>query len=201
MVGRVAAGHVTALTYYDPYDADRVIETVKRAEMSITTCPPTTTMLGARLHPEPRGRGVTRVKDFLRAGVNIAFAQDNLLDPFNENFGDADPLKNGFLTAYAAQLGRRDELETLLDMATEKAARVLGLPDYGMAPGCRGDLVVTPVVSVRDAFRLAPPRRFVVRRGRVIATAEVTRWRAWVGQVPGAAPGTAAASPAGRAAR
>jgi cytosine deaminase len=156
-------------------------------------------MLGARLHPEPRGRGVTRVKVFLRAGVNIAFAQDNLLDPFNENFGDADPLKNGFLTAYAAQLGSREELETLYDMATEKAARLLGLPDYGMAPGCRGDLVVIPVASVRDAFRLGPPRRFVVRRGRVIATGEVARWLAWAERLPYPAAGTV--SPAGRTAR
>ncbi|MFQ5914839.1 MAG: amidohydrolase family protein [Nitrospinota bacterium] len=179
LAGRVAAGHVTALAYYDPYEAAHVIEVVKRAGISITTCPPTTTMLGARLYPEPRGRGITRVKDFLQAGVNIAFAQDNVLDPFNENFGDADPLRNGFLTAYAAQLGSLAELETLYDMATEKAAKVMALPDYGMAPGCRADLVVTPVENVRDAFRLAPPRRFVIRRGKVIAEAEVSRRCAW----------------------
>ena len=179
MIGRVAAGHVTALPYYDPYEAAQVIETVARAQMSITTCPPTTMMLGARLYHEPRGRGVTRVKEFLRAGVNIAFAQDNILDPFNENFGDCDPLKNGFLTAYAAQLGSREDLETLYDMATEKAAKVLALPEYGMAPGCRADLVVTPVESAPEAFRLTPPRRFVIRRGKVIAKAEVRRWRAW----------------------
>lgn len=177
--GRVAAGHVTALPYYDPYQAAHVIEAVKRAEMSITTCPPTTMMLGARLYPEPKGRGVTRVKEFLRAGVNIAFAQDNVLDPFNENFGDADPLKNGFLAAYAAQLGSKDELEVLYDMATDKAAKVLGLPNYGMNPGCRGDLVVTPVASARDAFRLQPPRRFVIRRGSVIAESMVDRRFAW----------------------
>lgn len=186
--GRVAAGHVSALPYYDPYEAAHVIETVRRAGMSITTCPPTTTMLGARLYPEPRGRGITRVKDFLQAGVNIAFAQDNVLDPFNENFGDADPLKTGFLTAYAAQLGSRRDLEVLYDMATENAAKVLALPDYGMAPGCRADLVITPVECVRDAFRLAPPRRFVIRRGRVIARAEVARWSAWEGGGKPAAP-------------
>ncbi|MEE8110645.1 MAG: amidohydrolase family protein [bacterium] len=181
-IGRVAAGHVTALPYYDPYEAAHVIGVVKRAGMSITTCPPTTMMLGARLYPEPRGRGITRVKDFLQAGVNIAFAQDNVLDPFNENFGDADPLKTGFLTAYAAQLGSREELETLFDMATEKAAKVMALQNYGLAPGCRGDLVVTPVESVRDAFRLSPPRAFVIRRGKVIAEAKVTRRCAWEGK-------------------
>lgn len=177
--GRVAAGHVTALPYYDPYQSAHVIDAVRRVDMCITTCPPTTMMLGARLYPEPRGRGITRVKEFLAAGVNIAFAQDNILDPFNENFGDGDPLKNGFLAAYAAQLGTREELEVLFDMATEKAARVLNISDFGMSPGCRGDLVVTPVKSVRDAFRLQPPRRYVIRRGRVIAESKVNRDFAW----------------------
>ena len=183
--GRVAAGHVSALPYYDPYDRSQVIEVVKRAGISIITCPPTTMMLGARLYPEPRGRGVTCVKEFLNAGVNIAFAQDNILDPFNENFGDCDPLKNGFLTAYAAQLGGRSEMDTLYDMATEKAAKVMALPDYGLDPGCRADLVITPVESTRDAFRVAPPRRYVIRRGAVIMDAEVRRRRAWEGRIPG----------------
>lgn len=177
--GRVAAGHVTALPYYDPYQAAHVIEAVKRIDMSITTCPPTTMMLGARSYPEPRGRGVTRVKEFLAAGVNIAFAQDNILDPFNENFGDGDPLKNGFLAAYAAQLGSKEELEILFDMATVEAAKLLRLSDYGMEEGCRGDLVVTPVESARDAFRLQPPRRYVIRKGRIIAESEVNRKFAW----------------------
>ena len=122
---------------------------------------------------------MTRVKEFLAAGVNIAFAQDNILDPFNENFGDGDPLKNGFLAAYAAQLGSKEELEILFDMATIGAAKLLRLSHYGMEEGCRGDLVVTPVESARDAFRLQPPRRYVIRKGRVIAESEVNRKFAW----------------------
>jgi cytosine deaminase len=46
------------------------------------------------------------------------------------------------------------------------------LADYGLEPGCRADLVVFHAPSEMDAVRLVPPRRYVVRGGRVVARAE-----------------------------
>ena len=54
-------------------------------------------------------------------------------------------------------------------MVTEDAARLLRLPDYGLAPGARADLVVLDAETPRDALREQAPRRWVLRGGRVVA--------------------------------
>jgi cytosine deaminase len=48
-------------------------------------------------------------------------------------------------------------------------ARVLGLVDYGLDPGCHADLVVFDAPSEMDAIRLMSPRRAVIRHGQIVA--------------------------------
>jgi cytosine deaminase len=55
---------------------------------------------------------------------------------------------------------------------TTAAARLLRLPDYGLVPGARADLVVLDAESERDALREQSPRRWVLRGGRVVAETE-----------------------------
>jgi cytosine deaminase len=65
----------------------------------------------------------------------------------------------------------------VFDMITTNAARALRLPDYGIEPGCRADLVLIEADNVRDAFRLLPPRRAVFYGGRLVAEASATATR------------------------
>jgi cytosine deaminase len=44
---------------------------------------------------EPRRRGITRVKELLAAGVNVAYGQDVIQDSFIPVFGTGDPLQVG----------------------------------------------------------------------------------------------------------
>lgn len=48
-------------------------------------------------------------------------------------------------------------------------------PEYGLAVGCRADLVVFDAPSETDAVRLIAPRRLVVRGGKVVARTEPAR--------------------------
>jgi cytosine deaminase len=166
--GRVAADHVTALAAYDDTYAARVIGLVAQARMSVVTLPGKLMRGGVR-DREPRRRGLTRVKELLAAGVNVAYGQDVVQDGFIPVFGTGDPLQVGFLLAYAAQFATRADLETLYDMATVNGARLMRLPDYGLEVGCRADLVVVEAPSVQEAYRTQPPRRLVVHDGRVVA--------------------------------
>lgn len=45
-----------------------------------------------------------------------------------------------------------------------------GLDGYGLAPGCRADIVVLQAGDVHEAFRLRPARLYVIHRGRIIAS-------------------------------
>jgi cytosine deaminase len=166
--GRVAADHVTALAAYDDVYAARVIDLVARAQMSVVTLPGKL-MRGGIRDREPRRRGITRVKELLAAGVNVAYGQDVIKDGFIPVFGTGDPLQVGFLLAYAAQFSTRADIETLYDMATVNGARLMRLPGYGLAVGCRADLVIVAAPSVQEAYRTQPPRLAVIHDGRVVA--------------------------------
>jgi cytosine deaminase len=166
--GRVAADHVTALAAYDDTYAARVIGLVARAGMSVVTLP-SKLMRGGIRDREPRRRGLTRVKELLAAGVNVAYGQDVIQDGFIPVFGTGDPLQVGFLLAFGAQFSTRRDIETLYDMATVNGARLMRLRDYGVAEGCRADLVVLPAPSVQEAYRTQSPRPAVIHAGRVVA--------------------------------
>lgn len=172
--GRVTAGHTCALAAYPDDYADRVMDKVAAADIHMIANPATNLMLQGRDDPHPRRRGITRVKELLDRGVNMAFGQDNLRDMFYP-FGRDDPLELAFLLAHAAHMSQPDEIEAVFDMTTTGGAKVLGLTDYGTNPGCVGDLVVLDAKSPLEAIVEKPDRRYVVRRGRVVAETETRR--------------------------
>jgi cytosine deaminase len=52
---------------------------------------------------------------------------------------------------------------------TTRAARCLGLAEYGLAEGMRADLVVFDAPTAVDAVRTLAVRTAVIARGRVVA--------------------------------
>jgi cytosine/creatinine deaminase len=168
---RTTAGHVCAMAGWPDDYAARVIAHAAAAGVMVATNPPTNLMLQGRGDAEPRRRGIPRIKELLAAGVTLAAGQDCVDDAFYP-FGNADPLQVALIVAHAAQLGTPDEIAAALRMVTTDAARLLRLPEYGLVPGARADLVVVDAESERDALREQAPRRYVLRGGRVVAETE-----------------------------
>ncbi len=166
--GRTTAGHVCAMASWEDGYAAAVIARAAAAGVMVATNPPTNLMLQGRGDSEPRRRGIPRVKELLAAGVAVGAGQDCVDDAFYP-FGSADPLQVALITAHAVQLGTPDEIAAALRMVTSDAARLLRLPDYGIAPGARADLVVLDAESERDALREQAPRRWVLHGGRLVA--------------------------------
>ncbi|MDO4543346.1 MAG: amidohydrolase family protein [Clostridia bacterium] len=166
--GRVTAGHTCALAAYDDHYASYVIEKVARAKMNIITNPVTNLMLQGRLDKQPIRRGITRVKELLAAGVTVSFGQDCVKDTFYP-YGSGDMLQVANITAHAAQMSLPHEIEKVYDMITFDAAKILRLENYGIAEGCKANLVIINAADARDAIRLEPERLYVIREGRVVA--------------------------------
>jgi cytosine deaminase len=166
--GRVTAGHLCAMAAWEDDYAAALIRRAAAAGVNVVTNPPTNLMLQGRDDSEPRRRGIPRVKELLAAGVCVAAGQDCVDDAFYP-FGNADPLQVALIVAHAAQLGTPDEIAAALRMVREDAARLLRLPDHGLLPGARADLVVLDAEREADALREQSPRRWVIRGGRVIA--------------------------------
>jgi cytosine/adenosine deaminase-related metal-dependent hydrolase len=60
-------------------------------------------------------------------------------------------------------------------MATQGGAQVLGLEDHGVAVGASADLVLVEAENAAEAVALHPPRRLVLKRGKVVARDGTTR--------------------------
>jgi cytosine deaminase len=164
------ADHLIALAYYDDSYASKVIAMIKDAGINVVSNPCTAMVSGGGASP-PLARGVTRIKELLRAGVNIAFGLDNIVDPYNP-FGDFDPLRNAWLFAYEGQLNSKEDMVKLLQMPTYNSARILGLRGYGIEQGCKADLNILQARNPRDALRLAAKPSHIIRSGRIIAARE-----------------------------
>lgn len=165
--GRVVASHCGALASYDHAHAAKVISLVKDAGITISSNSHISLVLGGRADRGCIRRGITRTKELVEAGVNVIASQDDVNDPYYP-FGKSDQLEVAQYMAHAAQLTFPPELEKVLDMVTDNAARALRLEGYGTSVGDWADLVVLDVPSVGEALRLCPPRRYVVSGGNVV---------------------------------
>ncbi|HXN66762.1 MAG TPA: amidohydrolase family protein [Bradyrhizobium sp.] len=174
--GRVTAGHTCALASYPRNYADHVIERLREANINMIANPATNLMLQGRLDDYPKRRGVTQVKELLAAGVNVACGQDCVHDTFYP-FGQNDPLEIAFLLCHASQMSQPPEILTVMDMVTNNGARALRVPDFRVAIGNIADLVVLDARDPREAFATRMPRRWVIRKGKLIAETKLETHR------------------------
>jgi cytosine deaminase len=169
-VGRVTAGHVCALDSALPPVAEQAIELIRAARISVISQPDL-----YRLGREDRHhvrRGLTRVKELLQAGVNVAFASNNVRDAMRP-LGNLNPLEEALILAYGAHMDTVEDLETLLHMCTDRAANAIGLKNYGLEPGCQADLVVLEASTPSAAVVGQVEKRYVFKAGRLVSANRV----------------------------
>jgi cytosine deaminase len=171
--GRVTAGHCCAMAAWDDVMAARIIDKVKAADIHVITNAPINLHLEGRHDSQPVRRGIARVKELLEAGVNVTCGQDDLQNMFYP-FGRMDPLEVALITAHAAHLASPGEIQAAFDMPRYNAARMLRLEGYGVEVGAAANLVLIDAASPVEAIRRQPPRRAVIRAGRVLAETTVT---------------------------
>lgn len=166
--GRVTAGHCCSLSAQPDDYARRVIDKVAEAQINVVTNPLVNLYLQGRRDSQPVRRGITRVKELLEAGVNVACGLDDVKNIFFP-YGRMDMLEVAMVTSITAHLTTPEQVQAAFDMPRCRAARLMNLPDYGIRVGGPADLVLFKVDDAQDALRLHPPRRYVIRSGCVVA--------------------------------
>ena len=166
--GRVVGSHLTSMHSMDNYYVSKLIPLMAEAQMHVVANPLINITLQGRHDTYPKRRGMTRVKELMEAGINVAFGQDALLDPWY-SFGAHDMLEVAHMGLHVAQMTGADQMQQIFETVTYNGAKALGLEGYGLAPGCRGDIVVLQAANVHEALRLKPARLYVIRRGKIIA--------------------------------
>ncbi|HUX83564.1 MAG TPA: amidohydrolase family protein [Halothiobacillus sp.] len=171
--GRVTGSHLTSMHSMDNYYVSKLIPLMVEAEVSVIANPLINITLQGRHDTYPKRRGMTRVPELLAAGVNVAFGQDCVMDPWY-SLGSGDMLEVAHMGLHVAQMTSQTAMRDCFDAVTTRAAKILGLEDYGIGVGARADLVLLQATSPVDAIRLRANRLAVIRAGRVIARSEPT---------------------------
>ena len=169
--GRVTAGHCCALAGYPDDYALRVIEKVALADITVITNPLVNLYLQGRHDRQPVRRGITRVKQLLEAGVNVACGSDDISNLFFP-FGRMDMLEVAMLTSVASHLTTPEEIQTAFDMPRRRAARALRLEDYGIMVGRPANLIFLAAENAQEALQLQPTKRMVFRNGILVSSRE-----------------------------
>lgn len=158
---RTTASHTCSFGSADNSYAYRMMDLFKKSKMNFISPPTENAYLQGRQDTYPKRRGLTRVKEFIESGINVAFAQDSINDPWYPmgNGNMMNILDNGI---HLAQIMSPKEIDTNLDLITTNGARCLNIQDrYGLDVGKDANFIVLDGGSSFDVIR---------NRARVLAS-------------------------------
>lgn len=168
MQGRTVFSHISVLSALEPARADEILQRMIELQVGAVTLPAANLYLQARDHDILPPRGLTRVAELLRDGVEIATASDNIQDPFVPT-GTGDMLEMARWTLLAGNL-MADELRDAYRMITSIPAGLMGLAgDYGIRPGARADLVLTDCEDTDTLIAGGSGHLRVLASGRLVS--------------------------------
>jgi cytosine deaminase len=153
LAGKVTISHAFALGEVARPRQERLIEDLSSAGVSLTTV-------------APGNRPPLPLASLRAAGVPVGLGSDGIRDLWSP-WGDGDLLARAALLAWRAGARRDEDLAAALHLATFGGATVLGLPAYGLDPGCAADLVLVPATTLGEAVVTHPPRTLVLKSGRI----------------------------------
>ncbi|MFC7515592.1 amidohydrolase family protein [Herbaspirillum sp. GCM10030257] len=172
--GRVAGSHLTSMHSMDNYYVSKLLPLIREAGVAAIANPLINITLQGRHDTYPKRRGMTRVPELMAAGIDVAFGHDCVMDPWY-GLGSGDMLEVAHMGLHVAQMTSQEGMLACFNAVTEIPARILGLEDYGLQPGCHADLVILDAGDPIEAIRLRAARRYVIRRGRVISQSPAVR--------------------------
>jgi cytosine deaminase len=172
--GRVTGSHLTSMHSMDNYYVSKLLPLIAESGVAAIANPLINITLQGRHDTYPKRRGMTRVPELLAAGVPVAFGHDCVMDPWY-GMGSGDMLEVAHMGLHVAQMTGQAAMHQCFLAVTETPARILGLQGYGIAPGCKADLVLLDAGGPVEAIRLRAARRAVVRRGQVVSEAPRAR--------------------------
>jgi cytosine deaminase len=166
--GRVTGSHLTSMHSMDNYYVSKLIPLMAEAQLHVVSNPLINITLQGRHDTYPKRRGMTRVPELLAAGINVAFGHDCVMDPWY-SLGSGDMLEVAHMGLHVAQMTSQAAMRQCFDAITVNAAQVMGLSDYGIAPGCNADFVLLQARDPIEALRLRATRLKVFKRGQLLS--------------------------------
>lgn len=158
--GRVVISHAFALGGVDEARLRALVDLILDNDIAIMT------------HGPGGHRSIPNIKQLKAMGVRLCTGNDGIRDSWGP-LNTPDMLERVFIICYRNGLRRDDDIEDVIGVATDGGAQVMGVVDYGLAPGCAADLVLVDGETHVEAVISRPARHLVMKRGRVVARAGV----------------------------
>ncbi|EGV42529.1 cytosine deaminase [Bizionia argentinensis JUB59] len=165
---RTTASHTCSFGSADDSYAFRMLDIFQKTKMNFIACPTENAYLQGRQDTYPKRRGLTRVKEFIEYGINVAFAQDSINDPWYPmgNGNMMNILDNGI---HLAQIMSSEDVKTNFDLITYNGAQCLNIQgSYGLDVGKAANFIVLNESTVYEAIRKRVDVLASVRNGEFL---------------------------------
>ncbi len=168
MGDRVTASHTTAMGSYDNAYCSKLFRLLKLSQINFVSCPTESIHLQGRFDTYPKRRGLTRVAEIDRAGMNICFGQDSIVDPWYP-LGNGNILRILEAGLHICHMLGYEDLQRGLDLITDNSARTLNLGErYGVEVGRPANLLVLSAPDDYEMLRTQGHALLSVRNGEVL---------------------------------
>ena len=171
---KTTASHTTSFGAVEASYANKMMGLFKESKINFISCPTENAHLQGRGDVYPKRRGLTRVKELLENGSNVAFAQDSIADYWYPlgNGNMMNILDNGIHLAHYTHI---DEINKALDLITTNGANVLNIEDYGITEGNSANFIVLDAHDAYEAVRERAEVLASVRNGEYLFKREVRK--------------------------
>lgn len=165
---RVTASHTTAMGSYDNAYCSKLFRLLKLSQINFVSCPTESIHLQGRFDTYPKRRGLTRVAEIDRAGMNVCFGQDSIVDPWYP-LGNGNILRILEAGLHICHMLGYEDLQRGLDLITDNSARTLNLGErYGLEVGRPASLLVLSAPDDYEMLRTQGHALLSVRNGEVL---------------------------------
>ena len=152
--GRSLAHHARAMALYPKPYLQKIAALLKQAQMGVVSDPHT-----GPLH--------ARVRELLEEGVLVCLGMDDISDAYYP-YGRNNMLEVAFLVSHLLWMTTRQDMETLYDLVTTKAAQCIGLQDFALKVGAPANIVVLDEPNVLEALRNHEAPVYVISHGKLV---------------------------------
>ena len=165
---RVTASHTVAMGSYDNAYCSKLFRLLKMSGINFVSCPTESIHLQGRFDTYPKRRGLTRVAEIDRAGMNVCFGQDSIVDPWYP-LGNGNILRILEAGLHICHMLGYEDLKRSLDLITDNSARTLHLGErYGLEVGRPANLLILSAPDDYEMIRTQGHALVSVRHGEVL---------------------------------
>ncbi|MGO3468501.1 MAG: cytosine deaminase [Weissella hellenica] len=165
---RVTASHTTAMGSYNDAYVSKLMRLLKLADLNFVANPLINMYLGGRFDTYPKRRGLTRVKELDQEGLNVAFGEDDIKDPWYP-MGNGNMMDVLHMGLHATQMMGHTEIMNSYRFITSHGARALQVEDqYGIEVGKPANFLIFNADNWYNTLNERVEMLYSVHEGKVL---------------------------------